>query len=122
MCSLHVSGKKSPIIRSYRTVHIQIWQWFPVMEISLHSYIKHVYKLIGTEYYNLTYHVYTKYIGVWLRNSMTCSVYITRWSGIMSRLNKHYMSYYSATIHLYTWYIHDKLSYNTLFLLTYILV
>ena len=25
MCSLHVSGKISPIIRSYRTVQIQIW-------------------------------------------------------------------------------------------------
>jgi len=52
------------------------------MEISLHGYIKRVYKLIGTEY-NLTYNVYTKYISVWLRNNMTRNVYITRWSGIM---------------------------------------
>ena len=52
------------------------------MEISIHKWIKRVYNLIGTEYYNLTYHVYTKYISVWLRNSMTCSVYINRWSSI----------------------------------------
>ena len=52
------------------------------MEISLHRYVKRVYKLIGTEYYNLSciYQVYE------------CMVV----------------------------YIHDKLSYNILFLLTYI--